>query len=123
MDKLKKLPASEFEQYKQSIITEMKQPPQTFYEEVGRYGSDFSRNIFSFDTRDKLLTRLAAATQAEVINYYENAVLKRQGLAMASQVIGQNVDTKSGYAQFKNWALYLNASDLQKKLPIKENAE
>ena len=123
LDKLKKLPASEFEQYKQSIITEMKQPPQTFYEEVGRYGSDFSRNIFSFDTRDKLLTRLAAATQAEVINYYENAVLKRQGLAMASQVIGQNVDTKSGYAQFKNWALYLNASDLQKKLPIKENAE
>ncbi|HHR6030265.1 TPA: pitrilysin [Providencia alcalifaciens] len=123
LDKLKKLPATEFEQYKQSIITEMKQPPQTFYEEVGRYGSDFSRNIFSFDTRDKLLTRLAAATQAEVINYYENAVLKRQGLAMASQVIGQNVDTKSGYAQFKNWALYLNASDLQKKLPIKENAE
>lgn len=123
LDKLKKLPASEFEQYKQSIITEMKQPPQTFYEEVGCYGSDFSRNIFSFDTRDKLLTRLAAATQAEVINYYENAVLKRQGLAMASQVIGQNVDTKSGYAQFKNWALYLNASDLQKKLPIKENAE
>lgn len=123
LDKLKKLPASEFEQYKQSIITEMKQPPQTFYEEVERYGSDFSRNIFSFDTRDKLLTRLAAATQAEVINYYENAVLKRQGLAMASQVIGQNVDTKSGYAQFKNWALYLNASDLQKKLPIKENAE
>lgn len=123
LDKLKKLPASEFEQYKQSIITEMKQPPQTFYEEVGRYGSDFSRNIFSFDTRDKLLTRLAAATQAEVINYYENAVLKRQGLAMASQVIGQDVDTKSGYAQFKNWALYLNASDLQKKLPIKENAE
>ncbi|HHR6137621.1 TPA: pitrilysin [Providencia alcalifaciens] len=123
LDKLKKLPASEFEQYKQSIITEMKQPPQTFYEEVGRYGSDFSRNIFSFDTRDKLLTRLAVATQAEVINYYENAVLKRQGLAMASQVIGQNVDTKSGYAQFKNWALYLNASDLQKKLPIKENAE
>ncbi|WP_433587037.1 pitrilysin [Providencia alcalifaciens] len=123
LDKLKKLPASEFEQYKQSIITEMKQPPQTFYEEVGRYGSDFSRNIFSFDTRDKLLTRLAAATQAEVINYYENAVLKRQGLAMASQVIGQNVDTKSGYAQFKNWALYLNASDLQKTLPIKENAE
>lgn len=123
LDKLKKLPATEFEQYKQSIITEMKQPPQTFYEEVGRYGSDFSRNIFSFDTRDKLLTRLAAATQAEVINYYENAVLKRQGLAMASQVIGQNVDTKSGYAQFKNWVLYLNASDLQKKLPIKENAE
>lgn len=123
LDKLKKLPSAEFEQYKQSIITEMKQPPQTFYEEVGRYGSDFSRNIFSFDSRDKVLARLETATQAEVIAYYENAVLKHQGLAMASQVIGQGVDAKSGYAQLKNWVLYPQASDLQKMLPIKENVE
>ena len=123
LDKLKKLPSAEFEQYKQSIITEMKQPPQTFYEEVGRYGSDFSRNIFSFDSRDKVLSRLATATQAEVIAYYENAVLKHQGLAMASQVIGQGVDEKSGYAKLKNWVLYPQASDLQKMLPIKENVE
>ncbi|HGN0868774.1 TPA: pitrilysin [Providencia alcalifaciens] len=123
LDKLKKLPSAEFEQYKQSIITEMKQPPQTFYEEVGRYGSDFSRNIFSFDSRDKVLSRLETATQAEVIAYYENAVLKHQGLAMASQVIGQGVDEKSGYAKLKNWVLYPQASDLQKMLPIKENAE
>lgn len=123
LDKLKKLPSAEFEQYKQSIITEMKQPPQTFYEEVGRYGSDFSRNIFSFDSRDKVLSRLETATQAEVIAYYENAVLKHQGLAMASQVIGQGVDETSGYAKLKNWVLYPQASDLQKMLPIKENVE
>ncbi|MEQ5126376.1 pitrilysin [Providencia alcalifaciens] len=123
LDKLKKLPSAEFEQYKQSIITEMKQPPQTFYEEVGRYGSDFSRNIFSFDSRDKVLARLETATQAEVIAYYENAVLKHQGLAMASQVIGLGVDEKSGYAKLKNWVLYPQASDLQKMLPIKENVE
>ncbi|WP_321146187.1 pitrilysin [Providencia alcalifaciens] len=123
LDKLKKLPSAEFEQYKQSIITEMKQPPQTFYEEVGRYDSDFSRNIFSFDSRDKVLSRLETATQAEVIAYYENAVLKHQGLAMASQVIGQGVDETSGYAKLKNWVLYPQASDLQKMLPIKENVE
>ncbi|HHR5881970.1 TPA: pitrilysin [Providencia alcalifaciens] len=123
LGKLKKLPSAEFEQYKQSIITEMKQPPQTFYEEVGRYGSDFSRNIFSFDSRDKVLSRLEAATQAEVIAYYENAVLKHRGLVMASQVIGQGVDEKSGYAKLKNWVLYPQASDLQKMLPIKENVE
>lgn len=123
LDKLKKLPATEFEQYKQSMITEMNQPPQTFYEEVGRYSSDFSRNIFSFDTRDKVLARLGTATQAEVISYYENAVLKQRGLALASQVIGQDVAEKSGYAQLKNWVLYQTASELQKRLPIKENAE
>lgn len=121
--KLRKLPADEFNQYKQSIITEMNQPPQTFYEEVGRYSSDFSRNIFSFDTRDKVLAKLTTANKEQVIEYYENAVIKRKGLALTSQVIGQGVNEKSGYAKLKNWVFYPTASELQKILPIKEDAE
>lgn len=123
LDKLKKLPVDEFNQYKQSIITEMNQPPQTFYEELGRYSSDFSRNIFSFDTRDKVLATLGSATKEQVVEYYENAVMKRKGLALTSQVIGQGVDKKSGFANLKGWVLYPTASELQKILPIKEDAE
>ncbi len=123
LDKLKKLPVDEFNQYKQSIITEMNQPPQTFYEELGRYSSDFSRNIFSFDTREKVLSALGSTTKEQVIEYYENAVIKRKGLALTSQVIGQGVDEKSGFAQLKNWVFYPTASELQKILPIKEDAE
>ncbi|MDD9340692.1 MAG: pitrilysin [Providencia heimbachae] len=123
LDKLKNLPAQEFEQYKQSIITEMNQPPQTFYEEVGRYSSDFARNIFGFDTREKVLASLNTATQAQVIEYYQKAVIERQGLALASQVIGQDVDDKTGYARLKDWVIYPIASELQKILPIKEDAE
>lgn len=123
LEKLKKLPIDEFNQYKQSIITEMNQPPQTFYEEVGRYSSDFSRNIFSFDTREKVIATLGTATKEQVIEYYENAVIKHKGLAVSSQVIGQGVDTKVGYAHLKDWVLYPTASQLQKILPIKEDAE
>ena len=123
LDKLKKLPAQEFEQYKQSMITEMNQPPQTFYEEVGRYSSDFSRNIFSFDTRDKVLATLHKTTQAQVIEFYEKAVMKKQGLALASQIIGQDISEKTGYAPLKGWVLYPNASELQRILPIKDDAE
>ncbi len=123
LGKLKNLPAQEFEQYKQSIITEMNQPPQTFYEEVGRYSSDFARNIFSFDTREKVLAALNTTTQAQVIEYYQKAVIERQGLALASQVIGQDVDSKTGYARLKDWVIYPIASELQKILPIKEDAE
>lgn len=123
LDKLKKLPVEEFNQYKQSIITEMNQPPQTFFDELGRYSSDFSRNIFSFDTRDKVLKALGAATKEQVIEYYENAVIKRKGLALTSQVIGQDVDAKSGFAQLKGWTFYPTAIELQQILPIKEDAE
>lgn len=123
LDKLNKLPAQEFEQYKQSIITEMKQPPQTFYEEVGRYSSDFNRNIFTFDTREKVLALFEKVTQQQVIEYYQKAVMKRQGLALASQVIGQDVNEKTGYAPLKGWVFYPNASEFQKILPVKEDAK
>lgn len=123
LEKLKKLPAQEFDQYKQSIITEMKQPPQTFYEEVGRYSSDFSRNIFTFDTRAKVIELFGKTTQQQVIDYYQNAVMQRKGLALTSQVIGQDVDEKTGYAPLKGWVFYPNASEFQKMLPIKEDAE
>ncbi|ELY3857011.1 pitrilysin [Providencia huaxiensis] len=123
LERLKKLPTDEFNQYKQSMITEMKQPPQTFYEEVGRYSSDFSRNIFSFDTREKVIATLGSATKQQVIKYYEDAVIKHKGLALSSQVIGHGVDGKAGYAKLKNWRLYPTASELQKSLPIKEDAE
>lgn len=121
--KLKKLSAQDFDQYKQSIITEMKQPPQTFYEEVGRYSSDFNRNIFTFDTRDKVLALFGSTTQQQIIDYYERAVIKRQGLALSSQVIGQGIDQKTGYAPLKGWVFYPNAAEFQKILPIKEDAE
>lgn len=123
LEKLKKLPAQEFEQYKQSIITEMKQPPQTFYEEVGRYSSDFSRNIFTFDTRVKVIELFGKTTQQQVIDYYQRAVMQRKGLALTSQVVGQGVDEKTGYALLKGWVFYPNASEFQKILPIKEDAE
>ncbi|KLN47371.1 hypothetical protein AAY77_01680, partial [Providencia rettgeri] len=79
--------------------------------------------FFSFDTREKVLLALGAATKEQVIEYYENAVIKRKGLALTSQVIGQGVDAKSGFAQLKDWVFYPTASELQKILPIKEDAE
>lgn len=122
LEKLKKLPIDEFNQYKQSIITEMNQPPQTFYEEVGRYLSDFSRNIFSFDTREKVIATLGTATKEQVIEYYENAVIKHKGLAVSSQVIGQGVDIKEVCSSKRLGAL-LDSFSVAKILPIKEDAE
>lgn len=121
--KLKELPEKDFEQYRQAIITEMQQPPQTFYDEVSRFFSDFSRNIFTFDTREKVLAMYSTATKQQVVDYYDKAVMKRQGLAFASQITGQDVDQKTGYAVLKDWVIYPNVSELQKILPVKEQGE
>lgn len=121
-DKLKKLSAEDFAQYKNAIITEMKQPPQTFYEEVGRYSSDFTRNIFTFDTREKIIKTLESTTQQQIIDFYKNAIIQRKGMSLASQVIGKD-EKPQEYAELPGWTIYKTTSQLQQMLPIEEDAK
>ncbi|MCC8378539.1 pitrilysin [Xenorhabdus sp. PB30.3] len=120
--KLQAMPDAEFEQYKTSLLTEMRQPPQTFSGEASRYSHDFGRNNFSFDTREKLLTSLEKVTKAQLMEFYDKAVMKRQGLALISQITGKKGSLHQ-YAQLKGWKTYPNVSTFQKKLPVKVNAQ
>ncbi|MBD2784959.1 pitrilysin [Xenorhabdus sp. DI] len=119
--KLKAMSDAEFEQYKKSLLTEMREPPQTFYSEVARYEGDFGLNNFKFDTREKTIAALEKVTKAQIITFYEKAVIKRQGLALISQVTGKK-GTAPQYAELKGWKTYDYVSDFQKQLPVKVNA-
>ncbi|MDB6372017.1 pitrilysin [Photorhabdus bodei] len=116
-NKLKAMSQADFEQYKNALINEKQQPPQTFYAEVARFSGDFSRNNFNFDSRDKMLEILKKTTQQQLINFYRNAVIKHRGLSLISQVIGKsgNLD---GYAKLKGWKTYQNVTEFQKRLPV-----
>ncbi|MBE8597514.1 pitrilysin [Xenorhabdus sp. BG5] len=120
--KLKAMSDAEFEQYKKSQLTEMRGPPQTFYSEVARFDADFGRNNFKFDTREKIIAAMEKATKAQVIAFYEKAVLKRQGLALVSQITGKK-GMAHQYAELKGWKTYDYVSDFQKQLPVKVNAQ
>ncbi|MDC9592628.1 pitrilysin [Xenorhabdus sp. IM139775] len=119
--KLKAMSDAEFKQYKQSLLTEMREPPQTFYSEVARYEGDFGLNNFKFDTREKTIAAMENVTKAQLIAFYEKAVIKRQGLALISQVTGKK-GTAHQYAELKGWKTYDYVSDFQKQLPVKVNA-
>ncbi|PHM62094.1 pitrilysin [Xenorhabdus ishibashii] len=120
--KLKAMSDAEFEQYKKSLLTEMREPPQTFYSEVAVFDADFGRNNFKFDTREKVIAAMEKATKAQIIAFYEKAVLKRQGLALISQITGKK-GTAHQYAELKGWQTYDYVSDFQKQLPVKVNAQ
>ncbi|PHM72139.1 pitrilysin [Xenorhabdus kozodoii] len=120
--KLKAMSEAEFEQYKKSLLTEMREPPQTFYSEVARFDTDFGRNNFKFDTRDKTIAAMEKVTKAQLVAFYEKAVLKRQGLALVSQIMGKK-GTVHQYAELKGWKTYDYVSDFQKQLPVKVNAQ
>ncbi|NHB87862.1 pitrilysin [Photorhabdus tasmaniensis] len=120
--KLKVMSQTDFEQYKNALINERQQPPQTFYSEVARFSGDFSRNNFSFDSRDKMLEVLKKTTQKQLINFYQDAVTKHHGLSLISQVIGKSA-TPDGYAKLKGWKTYHNVTELQKQLPVEVRAQ
>ncbi|MBI6548870.1 pitrilysin [Xenorhabdus lircayensis] len=120
--KLKAMSDAEFEQYKKALLIEMRQPPQTFYSEVARYYSDFGRNNFKFDTHAQVIAAMEKVTKAQLIEFYEKAVIKRQGLALISQITGKK-GTSHQYVELKGWKTYHYVSDFQKQLPVKVNAQ
>lgn len=121
-ERLKKMNEADFNQYKQAIITEVKQPPQTFYEEVSLYRNDFHRNNLKYDGREKFLAELNKVTLKQAIEFYEKAIIKPNGFIFVSQVIGKD-GKDADYAENKQWKRYTTVSELQKTLPVEEIKE
>ncbi|BBO64549.1 protease III [Serratia marcescens] len=116
--RLREMSEADFEQYKQALINELKQRPQTLSEEASRFANDFDRGNFAFDTRQKLIAQVQQLTPAKLADYFHQAVIQPQGLAVLSQVSGSGQD-KADYAAPNDWVTYPNASVLQQILPRK----
>lgn len=116
--RLRDMSEADFEQYKQALINELKQRPQTLSEEASRFANDFDRGNFAFDTRQKLIAQVQQLTPAKLADYFHQAVIQPQGLAVLSQVSGSGQD-KADYAAPNDWVTYPNASALQQILPRK----
>ncbi|WP_413504939.1 pitrilysin [Serratia grimesii] len=116
--RLREMKEADFEQYKQAMINELKQRPQTLSEEAGRFANDFDRGNFAFDTRHKLIEQIKQLTPTKLADYFHQAVIQPQGLAVLSQVSGSGQE-KADYAVQLGWVTYPNASALQKTLPRK----
>lgn len=108
----------DFEQYKQGMINELQQRPQTLNEEASRYSGDFGRSNYQFDARDKLIAELKTVTKSELYHYFKRAVVEQRGLSMLSQVMGEHDNkTRADYAEPPGWTAFSGAETLQKILP------
>lgn len=115
--KLSELKDDDFNQYRQALINELEQRPQTLDEEAGYYTNDFNRGNHRFDTRKKVLEQVKVLTRNDIHAFFKQAVLDRKGLSVLSQIMGQS-DLKTDYAKPAGWVVYEDASSLQKTLPI-----
>ncbi len=114
--RLRKLDAADFEQYKQGVISQLMQQPQTLDEEVDLYTGDLYRNNLLFNSRDELVASLRKVSRQQAADFFHRAVIAPQGLALLSQIGGEQQE-KPEYAAPDGWTRYADASTLQKMLP------
>jgi len=116
-DRLRKMSAEEFAQLQQAVIAQVTQAPQTLGEEATQISKDFDRGNMRFDSRDKVVAEIKQLTPQKLADFFHQAVVDPQGMAILSQVSGTPSD-KSGYVHPEGWKVWDNVSALQRTLPL-----
>ncbi|WAH51655.1 pitrilysin [Pseudescherichia vulneris] len=116
-ERLRKMSAKEFAQLQQAVIAQVTQAPQTLGEEATQISKDFDRGNMRFDSRDKVVAEIKQLTPQKLADFFHQAVVEPQGMAILSQVSGTPSD-KSGYVHPEGWKVWDNVSALQRTLPL-----
>jgi len=116
-ERLRKMSAEEFAQLQQAVIAQVTQAPQTLGEEATQISKDFDRGNMRFDSRDKVVAEIKQLTPQKLADFFHQAVVEPQGMAILSQVSGTPSD-KSGYIHPEGWKVWDNVSALQRTLPL-----
>lgn len=115
--KLRGMSDAEFAQIQQAMIAQMQQAPQTLAEEASQLSKDFDRRNMAFDSRDKVIAEIKKLTPQKLADFFHQAVIAPQGMAVLSQISGSH-NGKADYAAPKGWKTWEGARSLQQTLPL-----
>jgi len=115
--KLRAMKPEEFAQIQQGVIAQIQQAPQTLGEEASKLSKDFDRGNMRFDSRDKVVAQIKLLTPQKLADFFHQAVVEPQGMAVLSQISGSQ-SGKAEYAQPEGWKVWDSVSALQQSLPL-----
>ncbi|EHV54562.1 peptidase M16 inactive domain protein [Escherichia coli DEC6B] len=115
--KLRAMKPDEFAQIQQAVITQMLQAPQTLGEEASKLSKDFDRGNMRFDSRDKIVAQIKLLTPQKLADFFHQAVVEPQGMAILSQISGSQ-NGKAEYVHPEGWKVWENVSALQQTMPL-----
>lgn len=79
-DRLADMEAERIEQVRNSILTDLRQPPTNLREEAGRFQGDWTRQNGDFDSREKLIAAVEEVSMDEIKAFY-NQLMASEGMA------------------------------------------
>ncbi|WP_318370506.1 pitrilysin [Enterobacter sp.] len=115
--KLRAMKPEEFAQIQQGVIAQIEQAPQTLGEEAAQISKDFDRGNMRFDSRDKVVAQIKLLTPQKLADFFHQAVVEPQGMAILSQISGSQ-NGKADYAHPEGWKVWDNVSALQRTMPL-----
>ncbi|CDL39215.1 Protease III precursor [Citrobacter freundii] len=115
--KLRAMKPEEFAQIQQAIIAQMLQAPQTLGAEASQLSKDFDRGNMRFDSRDKIVAQIKLLTPQKLADFFHQAVVEPQGMAILSQVSGSQ-NGQAEYVHPEGWKVWQTVSALQQTLPL-----
>jgi len=73
-----------------------------------------------FDSRDKVVAEIKQLTPQKVADFFHQAVVAPQGMAILSQVSGSQ-SKQATDTQPKGWTVWKSVSELQQSMPRSKN--
>ena len=115
--KLRAMKPEEFAQLQQAVISQILQAPQTLGDEASKLSKDFDRGNMRFDSRDKVVAQIKLLTPQKLADFFHQAVVEPQGMAILSQISGSQ-NGKAEYVHPEGWKVWENVSALQQTMPL-----
>ncbi|MCP8900476.1 insulinase family protein [Gilvimarinus xylanilyticus] len=77
-----------FDSLRDSVIAQVNQAPENFYEDYPRFLNDFYRGNDQFDTRDRLVQAIGETDKAQVVDLYERLMVEHQAQQVTVEIQG-----------------------------------
>lgn len=117
-DRLNAMPTEEFEKYRNSLLDILQHKPDSLLREFSDYSRDFARGNYRFDRKAKMIERLSTLTKQEMLDFYQQALVKQRGFVFASQAIGTKAEINQ-VAELNGFERVESIEKLQKEFEIK----
>lgn len=72
--RLVEMPAAEFEQYRQGLLASLREKPKNLSEQSGRFWGSIGLRYWQFDSRERLIKQVEAATQQQIQRLYRERI-------------------------------------------------
>ena len=113
--RLQQVTPEQFTALQQSLLISLKEPPKNLQEEMRPLVSDWYRERFDFDSRERLIAAVEEVTLADVQAFYQQTLLNPEAARMSVQMRG-TAFSEQPFATLPNQQLVTDLAEFQRRM-------